>query len=504
MYLRQSKDKYGNEVRVDDQRTDLTKLCIHRDWTWTEYKDNDYGASGRMPGSTRAGKKRPAFLRMVRDIKAGKLDAICVWDADRLVRHPRELEDIIDLADIHGLELATVSGGDFDLSTPTGRANARMKGVFARQEMEQKAMRQKDANGKRVPDERAPWWPTRPFGYDAARDYTADPENGVWWTVKRAKNQPPVFNPIRKHPTEAKLVVAAYRRFNTGTTVRTIATGWNAKGIKTPLGNRWTGVTVRALLLAARNASFERGRVGKGIRRYTVEGRDDKGRVTKVEHEVEGTWPALVSRAVWEQAVRKLEDPRRRRGTDSGRKYLLSGIALCGLCGKPLGCTMSSRGTRQYACVHCHRINRAGEKLDALIIETVVRRLSKPDAVNLLRPAVDPVDAQELEAERAALQDKLVALGKEYATAPAVFRQSALNEIQQQLAAIDAQLQDPGQAEIFEGVIGAKDVRKAFTGLDLGRRRTIVSALMTVTVKPVGKRSGAVFNPDAIDVKRKR
>lgn len=43
-------------------------------------------------------------------------------------------------------------------------------------------------------------------------------------------------------------------------------------------------------------------------------------------------------------------------------------------------------------------------------------------------------------------------------------------------------------------------VRKAFAGLDLGRRRTIVDALMTITVNPVGKGTGPVFNPDAIDV----
>ncbi|WP_276322863.1 hypothetical protein [Streptomyces sp. F001] len=33
-----------------------------------------------------------------------------MWHVDRLTRSPRELEDVIDLADRQGVELATVSG----------------------------------------------------------------------------------------------------------------------------------------------------------------------------------------------------------------------------------------------------------------------------------------------------------------------------------------------------------------------------------------------------------
>lgn len=483
MYLRQSKDKDGNEVRVGDQRSDLTKLCIDRGWTWTEYKDNDYGASVRMPGSAKLSKARPKYRQMVADIKAGRLDAIAVWDADRLVRHPRELEDIIDLADLHGLALATCSG-DFDLSTPTGRGNARMKGVFARMEMEQKAMRQKDANGKRFEAEGGPWWPSRPFGYDA----DPDRETGKWWTVKRIKGQPPRFNTIRKHPTEAKLLQQAYRRFNAGTTLRTIAADWNKRGITTPKGNAWTGTQVRALLLAERNA---------GIRRFAVEQRVG-GKVVKTVREVTGTWPRIVSTEVWEQAVRKLEDPKRGTNAPRARKYLLSGIARCGLCQASLGSAISSRGQRQYACRGCQRIARDGGKLDELVTGAVVRRLSRPDAAELLRPAVDPVDADELREQRRALNDRLAQLGKDFATSPPEFTKAALDDINGKLAAISAALEDPGKAAIFEDVIGTKDVAKAFNKLDLGRQRTIVAALLTVTVQPVGKGTGPLFNPDAI------
>jgi DNA invertase Pin-like site-specific DNA recombinase len=42
-------------------------------------------------------------------VKAGSGDAIVCWHVDRLTRFPRELEDVIDLADRFGVELATVT-----------------------------------------------------------------------------------------------------------------------------------------------------------------------------------------------------------------------------------------------------------------------------------------------------------------------------------------------------------------------------------------------------------
>jgi hypothetical protein len=120
--------------------------------------------------------------------------------------------------------------------------------------------------------------------------------------------------------------------------------------------------------------------------------------------------------------------------------------------------------------------------------------------VDLLRPPAPEVDTDALREERRALKDKLIALGTDFATAPPEFTKAAVNQIQGRLDEIDEALTDPGKAAIFEDVIGAKDVRKAFDNLDLGRQRTIVDALLTVSVHPVGKGCGAVFDPDAIHV----
>lgn len=81
--------------------------------------------------SAYSGKPRPAWERLNSDIGAGPVDAIASWHVDRLTRSPRELEDVIDLHDGHGVQLATRTG-EIDLSTPTGRLIARTVGAAAR------------------------------------------------------------------------------------------------------------------------------------------------------------------------------------------------------------------------------------------------------------------------------------------------------------------------------------------------------------------------------------
>ena len=140
-----------------------------------------------------------------------------------------------------------------------------------------------------------------------------------------------------------------------------------------------------------------------------------------------------------------------------------------------------------------------GSELDKVVFEAVVLRLSRADAVDLLRPPVDSWDANALREERHALRGKLKQLGKDFATAPPEFTQAALAKMDKgRVGEIEKVLTDPGKAAISEDVIGAKDVGKAFDSLDLGRQRTIVDELMTITINPVGKGTARVFDPDAI------
>ena len=198
---------------------------------------------------------------------------------------------------------------------------------------------------------------------------------------------------------------------------------------KTPQGKKWHPYQVRELLVAPRNAALR------------IDG----------DKEYKGAWPEIVDPAIWRATVDISEDPSRRKGVDRGRKHLLSGLARFGRCG-PNSPPRSTIAASANSCITCGKIVRNGDKVDELVIERVVWRLSREDAVDLLRLSVDPVDANALRAERKRLREQLTQLGKDFATAPPEFTKAALDDVNGRLAEIDTKLSDPGKAKVFQGV----------------------------------------------------
>lgn len=472
IYLRQSKDSEGNELAISRQLAACTALCNERAATaksaaekrmWENPKvftDNNRSATN--------GKPRPKYQELLKDIGDDKVARVLAWHQDRLSRDVMETIQFGALALAHDVKLTTVCGGDIDLESDDGEFMAIIGAAVNRKEIRRKSARQREAAKQRAETTGRPWWPSRPFGYDGDPD-----ESGKWWTTK---GNPTRYNEIRLHPIEAPLMKQAYTDFLAGTSLREIARKWNEAGVETPKGHTWSGPRVREVLVLARYA---------GLREY-------HGQVVGT-----GTWDKIVTEEVWGMAHARLTSPSRRVRTFSGRKYLLSGLALCGACGKTITSQISSRGQRQYGCYHCRKVSRSGPKLDTVIVETVIRRLSREDAVELLATD-EEVDRDALVEQRRALKDRLAQLGKDFANAPPEFTQAALNDVNEKLDAINAVLDDPGKARMFEGLIGAEDVHAAWESLDLGRQRTVVDALMTITINTVGKGSGRVFDPDAI------
>ena len=55
------------------------------------------------------------------DLGAGTVDGLIVWHPDRLHRSPLELEEFITLVENTGAQVQSVTAGERDLATPTGR-----------------------------------------------------------------------------------------------------------------------------------------------------------------------------------------------------------------------------------------------------------------------------------------------------------------------------------------------------------------------------------------------
>src|SRR4051812_36154319 len=86
IYVRISKadDEEGDSLGVQRQEDDCRAEAKRRGWPVLGFYSDD----GR---SAYSGKSREHYVRLCDDLKSGVIDAVVVWDVDRLHRSPREL-----------------------------------------------------------------------------------------------------------------------------------------------------------------------------------------------------------------------------------------------------------------------------------------------------------------------------------------------------------------------------------------------------------------------------
>lgn len=370
IYVRISQDREGAGLGVARQQEDCEGLAARRGWTVGEvFVDNDVSAY--------SGKIRPAWERLLADVRAGAVDALVCWHVDRLTRSPRELEDVIDLADRHKVELATVTG-DVDLATPTGRMVARIIGATARQEAEHKGERQKRQRRQSAEAGKPNGGGTRPFGY--CSDFV---------TVDEA---------------EAEIIRESARRVLTGESLSSVARDLGQRGVTTPKGHHWQPRTLQRMLASARIS---------GRREHNPRSAGQTTRPLLGEIVADATWPAIITVEESDRLRSLLSSPSRYPGGATGRRYLLSGILRCGRCGGAM-CGRPRSGVPRYVCPNVPGTNTCGrtatntEHTDEHVRDLVLVALSSPEMAERLRrqeDADDPTLAATVRADEARLEE---------------------------------------------------------------------------------------------------
>jgi site-specific DNA recombinase len=118
-------------------------------------------------------------------------------------------------------------------------------------------------------------------------------------------------------------------------------------------------------------------------------------------------WSAVVSEETWRAVVGVLSDPERFSGRGRGARALLTGIALCGLCGATVNGARSRTKKRIYRCSgSTGHICRLAEPVENWVSEVAVARLSRGNATELVRDDHRP-DVEGLRTEAAALRSRL-------------------------------------------------------------------------------------------------
>lgn len=300
----------------------------------------------------RKGVRRPGWEKLLERVKSGQSDGIVVWHTDRLFRQPRDLETLIELAD-KGFRVGSAHGAR-DLSDADDRFILRIEVAHAARssdDTQRRIKRRFDTLRRRGVAHAGP----RPFGFPGLEPKT---------TGQAAEDRREV--PAQRVKAERRAIADAASAVLAGVPLMTIAQEWNAAGLATVRGRTWTASTVREVLLRARNAGL-------------------------IEHDGE-----IVSRMEGEPIIKDATFERvralfasRRRGRVAGKRYVASGIVLCGRegCGKPLSgrphngvYRETGEKRRQYHCSKarrgCGKVAADVRAVDQQLKEFVISRLS--------------------------------------------------------------------------------------------------------------------------------
>ncbi len=456
LYLRISKNDDpegdGRSKGTVRQEKDCRAEVRRRGWQAVEpvYLDDDRSAfHGR----------RPAYERMLEDVKAGLVDAVIAWHEDRLLRSNAELEDLVVLVEATGAVITTVTAGDVDLETPEGRFKARIQAAVARKESEDKSRRLRRMHADKR--DRGEWkGGPRPYGY--AKDG------------------------VTPEPAEAAVLAEMVSRVAAGETLTGVADDLNARGIATAAGARWVPANLRRTVLNPRY-----------IGRATHDGQDVG----------EGGWPAVVDEPTWRRAQHLLtaEDRPKRR---SARRYLLSGgLLVCGRCGGPLVSkprhypsgivgTYRCRPARQGGC---NGVVIVADPLEQLITDQVIRRVESPAFAKALRSraGVDRSAMATIAAIEAQRDELAEALGsgaislREFKIARAKQDERLAQATTQ--AAADHTTAAVGRYAGRPGVL-----RQHWPTMTLDRRQAVIRAMVDHVVINPATRGANAFDPNRV------
>jgi len=448
VYVRISSDPTGQGLGVARQRRACERKAVERGWHVAKvFEDNDVSAS--------TGKRRPAYEGMLQAIRDKQIDAVVVWDLDRLTRQPIEIEHFISLADKFSVDLASV-GGDIDLATDNGRMFARIKGAVARAEVERKSARQKAANVQRRENGKPPQG-RRLFGFSGDGMSLVD--------------------------DEAKAVREAADDLIAGKSIHGITRKLNERGFTTTAGNPWKPTEVRRMLQRPRLAglvSYEGEVIGKG------------------------SFPAIIDEDTHHAILGVLADPGRHKAGPP-RKYVLSGILTCGVegCGLPLiGCYDARRGYSHYRCPSRRHVQRRMDWIDDYVERVIVEWLAKPEVLVRLfvKPARDR--GKDLQSEQRQLRSRLDGLAEAFASEEIDRAQlrAGTQRLRKRLDVVTAELESIAQVPDATPLLTTEDVAATWRAMDLDKRRTIIRSVLTITLYPAGQGARSFRPQDEIEL----
>lgn len=466
IYCRISQDRTGAGLGVARQEEDCRALAGDLGVEVAHvFVDNDLSAS--------SGKARPGYEAMLS--RLAEVDVILCWHNDRLTRRMNELERFIEALEVNSVTVHSVTSGQFDLATPSGRMVARIMGTVAQKETEQMADRMTRKRVELAARSRYMGGP-RPFGWN--------PKGSDW-----ALNE-----------DEAALIAQASHDVLEGRSLRSITNEWSNPErpggvVLSTFGKPWIPETLKRALMRPRNA-------GLFVYKDQIMSRD--------------VVPPIVSEEVWRAVCAVLTNPNRRTSKNSVTRHLLSGIAQCP-CGAAMQAGKVKDGknpeTPKAPIYKCRDIGKGG-------VPHVSKRMARVDEMAevwvwrlFMNGASGESDSPELRARVVELKAELANLatreaeaGQALASGVMTFQQlTAFNEsIKAKRIELETALSALGTHVVRAGMMTdsaetrqvADDRFREWLKLSIDDRRNFIKANFHVVLLP--GRGGRYFNPETV------
>lgn len=371
IYARVSTDRQREKQTIASQLRLLPEYAKSQGWSITDQYVDD-GRSGETV------EDRPEFRRLLDDAAIGAFDILLVIDLDRITRSKKSTEGafVYDYLRENKIKIATTSQGIIDLDDEDQDFLVGIKRELAKWEKRKIIARMMRGKREAARQGSRRYGCIDPYGY-AWIPAGDDPRRGGYQV-----NEP-----------EAKVVREIFRlAVDDGLGISMIAFRLNEEGHRT-----------RALKRRGRygqvSGRWATSSIGKILHSRTYLG---EFRVFRRSDEIIIRVPPIVDPEIWNAAQVAVQGRRPEQKWSHERQYLLSGIAVCGICNAAMWIVNPRPGTHhRYAYYRCsstnswRRMNLPGpcgnkhhrvDRVDALVWHKVVEVLSDP---GLLTEAVE-------------------------------------------------------------------------------------------------------------------
>jgi len=467
--VRISQDRADEREGVDRQLADCRQLATRLGWTVSrEVVENDRSAykrkQVRLPdGSTALRTDRPDFREVVNGLADGTYDGLLCYHADRVVRDPRDCEDLIDSVEQHHPRPPVESvTGSLRLATDTDILAARIAVAVANQSSRDTARRVARKHEQLATEGKPAGGGLRAWGYSA-----------TWQII----------------PEERDAIREVHRRVVTdGHSLAEIVRDFNARGLKPVMGGLWNTTTLKG-------ACTKPAVAGQRVYRGAVVG--------------PATWDEILTPTQLAELTAELANRQDARGANAGGSstliWWLRGVLHCGKCDQPL-IRWGKASDPAYRCVRA-KGGCGGASIKALptqetVSGAIVTLLTRPETLDRLHallsaPVLSTEAQQEIAEDEAQLKELALMWARREMGLPEY--RAARDVIEERLThrRVEASRHAP---RALRSLLDADDIAAKWNGLEPADKKAVTLAIYPdgLTVRPAGPSAPRRFDPNRI------